>query len=331
MLPAVLLTVFLSGVLSAPSRDLELDQHWDRWKAWHKKNYNENEEGWRRMVWEKNLQRIEMHNLEQSMGKHTYRLGMNQFGDMTNEEFRQIMTSFKPTEDGKTQGSLFMKPNFLEAPSSVDWRPLGYVTAVKNQGPCGSCWAFSATGALEGQLFRMAGKLVLLSEQNLVDCSIPEGNHGCGGGWMNSAFQYVVDQGGLDTEACYPYRGRNQACGYNPSCSAVNVTGYVNVPEGSEAALMDAVASVGPVSVAIDASKYSFQFYSSGVYYEPSCSPTPDHGVLVVGYGSTSSENYWLVKNSWGTGWGDQGYILMSKDKNNNCAIASYASYPLVG
>ncbi|XP_017288596.1 procathepsin L [Kryptolebias marmoratus] len=330
MLPAVVLTVCLSAVLSAPSLDPQLDQHWDQWKSWHQRKYHEKEEGWRRMVWEKNLKMIELHNLEHSMGKHSYRLGMNHFGDMTNEEFRQIMNGFKPSADRKTRASLFMRPNFLKVPDSVDWRSEGYVTPVKNQGSCGSCWAFSATGALEGQLFRKTGKLVSLSEQNLVDCSKPQGNHGCGGGWMDLAFQYIKDNNGLDSEASYPYKGTDQTCHYSSATRAVNVTGFVDISKGSEQALMEAVASVGPVSVAIDAGHSSFQFYSSGVYYEQRCSPQPDHGVLAVGYGTENGDDYWWVKNSWGPGWGDKGYIKMSRNRNNNCAIASYASYPEV-
>ncbi|XP_037536777.1 procathepsin L-like [Nematolebias whitei] len=331
MLPVAVMTVCLSVALSAPTLDPELDQHWDQWKSWHQKNYDEKEEVWRRGVWEKNLRMIELHNLEHSMGKHTYRLGMNHFGDMTNEEFRQIMTCYRPRED--RNASLFMKPNFLKAPPSVDWRTKYYVTPVKYQGSCGSCWAFSATGAMEGQLFKKTGKLVPLSEQNLMDCSGPEGNYGCYGGWMNNAFKYVMNNGGLDSEAYYPYVGtvRNAGpCRYSPMYNAIQVNGIVNILSGNESELMNAVATVGPISVAFDASHDSFRFYSSGIYYEPSCVTRPTHAGLAVGYVSLPPVNYWIVKNSWGTSWGEEGYIRMSKDRGNNCGIASYPSYPLV-
>ncbi|XP_042369739.1 procathepsin L-like [Plectropomus leopardus] len=133
MLPLAIMAACLSAALSAPSLDPQLDEHWDLWKSWHSRKYHEKEEGWRRMIWEKNLKKIELHNLEHSMGTHSYRLGMNHFGDMTHEEFRQIMNGYKAKAQRKTKGSLFMEPNYLEAPRSVDWRDNGYVTPVKDQ------------------------------------------------------------------------------------------------------------------------------------------------------------------------------------------------------
>ncbi|XP_035940665.2 procathepsin L-like [Halichoerus grypus] len=333
MHPSLLLAALCLGTTTAsPQRDQSLDAHWSRWKAAHGKLYDENEEGWRRAVWAKNMKMIERHNQEYSQGKHSFTMAMNAFGDLTSEEFRQVMNGLQIQR--RKEGNVFQAPPFAETPSSVDWREKGYVTPVKNQGLCGSCWAFSATGALEGQMFRKTGKLVSLSEQNLVDCSWSQGNEGCSGGLMDSAFQYVKDNGGLDSEESYPYCAQDGSCEYKPGQSVANDTGFMDIRQ-DEGSLMVAVATVGPISAAIDASLDTFQFYHKGIYYDPNCSSEDlDHGILVVGYGSQGeepkNEKYWIVKNSWGTDWGTQGYILMAKDRDNHCGIATSASFPIV-
>ncbi|NXO14535.1 CATS protein, partial [Oriolus oriolus] len=217
-----------------------------------------------------------------------------------------------------------------DIPEALDWRDKGCVTPVKNQGACGSCWAFSAVGALEAQVKLKTGNLVSLSAQNLVDCSGMYGNKGCAGGFMTEAFQYIIDNGGIESEESYPYTAQNGTCHYNASARAASCSGFLQLPEGDEGALRDAVATVGPVAVAIDATRPSFFLYHSGVYDDPQCSQKVNHGVLVVGYGSLDNKEYWLVKNSWGVHFGDAGYIRMIRNASNRCGIASYASYPLI-
>lgn len=198
-------------------------------------------------------------------------------------------------------------------------------------GKCGSCWAFSSTGAVEGQHFRKTKKLVSLSEQNLVDCSSPYGNHGCKGGTRTSSFRYIYDYG-IDTEKSYPYTAKQGPCAYNPKTVGARIKGSVAIPSGNENALKKAVATVGPISVSIDSSHKSFQSYGDGVYYEPQCNTKNlTHAMLVVGYGTLSNGgDYWLVKNSWGTSWGIKGYIKIARNRNNHCGIASMAYYPRV-
>lgn len=286
-------------------------------------------------VFMENKHMIAKHNQQAANGMKGYTLKMNQFGDMLHHEFVAIMNGYKRSlrnEMNSTRGSTYLSPANVVVPENVDWREKGYVTAVKNQGQCGSCWSFSATGALEGQHYRKTGKMVSLSEQNLVDCSKNYGNNGCNGGMMDFAFQYIKENHGIDTESSYPYQAHDGKCHYKTKYVGATDSGYVDLPGGDEEALKEAVATVGPVSVAIDASHESFQFYSQGVYDEASCSSEAlDHGVLVVGYGVTvDDQEYWIVKNSWGTKWGDDGYIKMSRNKDNQCGIATQPSYPLV-
>lgn len=332
---SIILVVF-AAIAVTYAANPTLDGAWEDWKITHTKSYGSQEEVLRRAVWEDNLAIINKHNSEYSLGVHAFTMQINHLGDMTNKEINMMMNGFAGVQN-KTgnRASLLnalMKHLYQDLPDTVDWRPKGYVTPVKDQKQCGSCWAFSATGSLEGQNFKSTGKLVSLSEQQLVDCSGKYGNNGCGGGLMDNAFRYIKANGGDDTEDCYPYEAVDGSCRFKQSCVAATDTGFVDIPSHDEMALKQAVATIGPVSVAIDASKSSFHFYKSGVYNEPTCSPVQlDHGVLAVGYGTaTDGGDYWLVKNSWGVGWGMDGYINMSRNKNDQCGIATQASYPTV-
>ncbi|XP_074708033.1 procathepsin L-like isoform X2 [Strix uralensis] len=308
---AVLLGLLLALLGCTVALDPALEEAWEGWKSLHAKEYPGEAEAARREVWEKNLWRIQQHNWEEAQGQHGFRLAMNHYGDLTDEEFNQLLNGFSPAWQ-EEPARLFQASAALKTPAEVDWRAKGYVTPVKNQGHCGSCWAFSATGALEGLVFNRTGKLAVLSEQNLIDCSRKLGNNGCHGGYMTRAFQYVHDNGGLNSEHVYPYTA--------------------TVARGSEAALEQAVAAVGPVSVAVDASSFHFHFYKSGIFSSMFCSQQVNHGMLAVGYG-TSQElghnvSYWILKNSWSEVWGEQGYIRLLKGADNQCGVANQASFP---
>jgi len=311
--------VIISAVCSAGS--------FHSWTSLHSKQYATAEERQYRLgVYSKNLEYIEDHN-RRNLG---FILAMNEFGDLTSEEFGALYLG-TPMNVSLTPipGAYEHNPLYAMA-DTVDWRTKGAVTGPKNQGQCGSCWAFSSTGAVEGAWKIKKGSLVSLSEQNLVDCSKSYGNHGCNGGLMDGAFKYIIANKGIDTETSYKYTARDGTCKYSASNIGATLSSFKDVAR-SEQALTSAIQSVGPISVAIDASQKSFQFYKSGVYYESACSSTKlDHGVLAVGYGSSGSSDYYIVKNSWGTSWGQQGYIWMARNKNNNCGIATSASYPIV-
>ncbi|XP_056618290.1 cathepsin S-like [Triplophysa dalaica] len=329
MLGSLLFVMFCATALAL--FEPQLDQHWEMWKKTHGKNYSsEVEELGRRELWERNLQLITLHNLEASMGMQTYDLGMNHMGDLTTEEILRTLAGTRVPPGFRRQMAKFVGSSGDPVPDNVDWREKGYVSSVKMQGACGSCWAFSSVGALEGQLKKTTGKLMDLSPQNLVDCSTKYGNKGCNGGFMSAAFQYVIDNGGIDPETSYPYEGVEKQCRYNPSQHVANCTRYNFVRQGDEDALKQTVAQVGPISVAIDATRPQFIMYRSGVYNDATCTKKVNHAVLVVGYGTLDGKDYWLVKNSWGTQFGDGGYIRIARNQNNMCGIASYACYPVM-
>ncbi|VDI41108.1 cathepsin L [Mytilus galloprovincialis] len=327
----LLLLVLFIGSSALYQINQDMDTEWLLFKKAYNKVYeNGSEDYLRRSIWEENVRYIEHHNLAADRGEHSYWLGLNHLADMSIDEVIETMTGgmmYRNTSGGST----FLTPNNVEIPNEVDWREKGYVTPVKNQGSCGSCWAFSAVGSLEGQHFRKTGKLVSLSEQNLMDCSSKYGNKGCNGGRLTPSFQYVKDNKGIDTENGYPYEGKVGNCRYTKSNIGASITGYTGIRNGDENQLKEAVATVGPVSACIYVDQ-NFKLYKRGVFNNPSCkSYTTNHCILVVGYGTQSSDDdYWLVKNSWATTWGMDGYILMSRNRNDQCGIATNAMYPLM-
>ncbi|PIA39693.1 hypothetical protein AQUCO_02600261v1 [Aquilegia coerulea] len=273
---------------------------------------------------------IEFINTFNKNGGKPYMLSVNEFADQTNEEFVAARNGFKMSPQPRSS-TTFRYENVTAVPSTMDWRKKGAVTPIKDQGQCGSCWAFSAVGGMEGITQLTTGKLISLSEQELVDCDTSGEDQGCEGGLMDDAFKFIEQNHGLATEGTYPYKAIDGTCNKKEEAShAAKITGYEDVPANNEKALMKAVANQ-PISVAIDASGSAFQFYSSGVF-TGECGTGLDHGVTAVGYGTASDgTKYWLVKNSWGTTWGENGYIRMQRDidaKEGICGIAMEPSYP---
>jgi cathepsin L len=303
--------------------EVEYQAKFTDWMQLYSRSYDHDVFQAKYQTWKANMAFIEDFN---SKGTNSFTVAMNGYGDLSVSEFNQRFKGLKmPAElpPAATQPIPFV------GQATVDWRTKGAVTAVKNQGQCGSCWSFSTTGSVEGCHKITTNTLVSLSEQNLMDCSWAEGNEACDGGLMTQAMEYIIKNKGIDTETSYPYTATSsQSCKYKTADIGSTETSYTNVASGSETDLANKV-NLGPTSVAIDASHSSFQFYKSGVYYEPACSATQlDHGVLAVGYGTDGTSDYWLVKNSWGTDWGMSGYINMARNRNNNCGIATMATLP---
>lgn len=287
-------------------------------------------------IWAENQAYVLAHNARFDAGLETFDLEMNHFADLNSEEFAEKYLIKIPEDYTKTTKCTGAAPSLGKVADGVDWNAKGAVTRIKNQGQCGSCWAFSTTGSLEGAHYLEKDSLVSFSEQQLVDCSKSYGNHGCGGGLMNFSFFYVKDEG-ITTEEKYPYRGVGGACHYNKETDmAWTISDCHEVKVNSEEALRAAISHT-PVSVAIEANHLSFQLYKSGVY-SGNCGTKLDHGVLATGFGvdNTSTSNgktYYTIKNSWGPGWGEKGYMKMKREEGNTgkgqCGIQMAASYPI--
>ena len=286
-----------------------------RWMHKHNKDYFSHEEyAFRFGVWKAHKTEAAMHNARNDV---SHKKGLNQFSDLTKDEFSRYYLGYRPNAN-KVRNEKILDES---ANGSIDWRQHGAVTGVKNQGQCGSCWAFSTTGSLEGA-YKLAGNaLTSFSEQQLVDCSGSYGNQGCNGGLMDNAFMYLESKK-IETESAYPYYAYDSSCAYDSSKGVTGVSGYHDVSQSDSQ--MQAALQEGPVSIAVDAG--CFQTYSSGVLSPSDCGKSLDHGVLAVAF--DSSANTYTVKNSWGASWGEEGYVRLQT--GNTAGMLNAASYPTV-
>ncbi|XP_044758253.1 procathepsin L-like [Coccinella septempunctata] len=326
MKTALLLLFFTVECKTIKGADV-IQQEWLNFQKLFRRNYDAPGESDKRFsIFKENLLKISSHNDLYDAGNVTHKLGVNQFADWTAEEFAAYVNKFQ-INTTKIDAKIYQSGEKNPAiPDSCDWRLQWAVTDVRNQGHCGSCWAFSAAGALEGQAQIALGKRLRLSEQNLVDCADESyGNYGCNGGDSNAAFLYVKSSG-IQSEETYPYVATQGECRQKSAELYVDDFYFVG---GTEEALKEAVASLGPVSVAIE-STTELQHYTEGVFFDRTCTNRLNHGVLAVGYGAENGQDYWLIKNSWGSSWGEQGYFRMVRNMYNNCGIASYATVPVV-
>uniref|UniRef100_A0A7S3W976 Uncharacterized protein n=1 Tax=Strombidinopsis acuminata TaxID=141414 RepID=A0A7S3W976_9SPIT len=316
-------TFFATLACAAAASSDDTMRFW-KWAIEHGRNYQSEEELEHRFI---NFMRTEAEvDVLNSLG-HDATYAVNTLSDYTKEEYRQMLGYVAEEEDafevynGETD-DFYYEEDASDNSTSVDWRSKGAVTGVKNQGSCGSCWSFSSTGAMEGAHHKKTGKLVSLSEQQLVDCNTK--SHGCNGGNQGSSFSYAESHP-LETESSYPYKGKDGSCKYDSSKGKVKVSNYSRVSSKSSSALKSAISN-GPVAVTVEADKSVFQNYSSGVVCS-GCGTSLDHAVLAVGYGTENGKGYYLVKNSWGTRWGSSGYIKIGITDGAGCCGIQLQSY----
>lgn len=309
-----------------------IDHHFDNFIKKHSKNYTsgEKELNFRKSIFLQNFRFIESHNRKSK----SFHLAVNHLADRTDDEIGQIRGLMRSEPDTGYNGGLFFdksKYDLSKLPQQWDLRLLGAVTPVKDQAICGSCWSFGATGTIEGQYFMQTGKLLRLSQQQLIDCSWSSSNNGCDGGQDYATYDYIQKAGGIATEDDYGhYLGVDGKCHADTVAKSVKIGGFYNITINDAEAMKAALYYHGPVSIGVDASQKTFTFYSYGIYYDPKCSSKDlDHQVLAVGYGEINGEKYWLVKNSWSTYWGNDGYILINQ-KNNDCGVLTDATFPLI-
>jgi C1A family cysteine protease len=314
----------LRDILSFEAHDHEIDHEFAKFMVKYRKSYSSDDEYvQRREVFANNLAFIKDHNSNADARGLTFTVAVNHLTDRTHDEYRGILGL-------QTQNSNTVLDEFepVVAPANWDWRIKKKVGPVKNQQSCGSCYSFSAVAALESLWAIKKGVLLTLSEQQIVDCSGSEGNQGCSGGLMNNVFQYVLDNKGICSQVDYPYEGRDNTCRASNCKNVMSITRYMNLPTKSDSAMVQALYRQ-VVSVAIEADRQSFQFYSNGVYNDVDCGTNLDHGVALVGY----TNNSYILRNSWGASWGNAGYMQLARGRDANggyCGVLMMPSVPVI-
>ncbi|XP_047037295.1 procathepsin L-like [Helicoverpa zea] len=315
----------LNGLIVHP--DLP-DWHWHEYKSVHKKAYaTPHQELDALSKWRNNLRIVAQHNRDFLLGKQSYSLHLNFFGDLdVKEYFNKFLKLFRtfslfdPAED--PHKTAYRKALHRTVPESFDWRSKGFKPKLEEQHHCGACYAFAVTHALQAQLYKQHGFWGELSPQQILDCSFKDGNAGCDGGSLRGALRYAA-RDGLIKESQYPYVGQDGKCKYNSQLVRARPRRWATLPMGDEAAMEQTLATIGPLAVAVNAAPFTFQLYRSGIYDDLFCSPWQlNHAMLLVGY----TPDYWILLNWWGKNWGEDGYIRIRRGLNR-CGVANMATY----
>ncbi|XP_076261029.1 cathepsin L4 [Rhynchophorus ferrugineus] len=306
----------------------DIETEWNNFKAKFNKSYTDYHDVYKKEAWLTNLQKIRKHNDEAAKGLHSYYLKDNNLADLNSQTYLQKMVKLTKSRhrkiDFETVGDFYHQ--FHHLPEEINWVEKGFVTPIYNQKDCGSCYAFSVAGVIQGQIFKQTHKLVPLSPQQLVDCSLASGNYGCGGGSLRNTLRYLEKAGGIMAYSDYPYIAKQRKCHYDKNLAIANITSWAVLPARDEKALEAAVAKMGPIAISINAAPHTFQFYHRGIYDDPTCTSfTVNHAMLLVGY----TRDAWILKNWWGKHWGEQGYMRLRRH-HNRCGVANYAAYALV-
>ncbi|XP_059051472.1 cathepsin S-like [Achroia grisella] len=302
--------------------------HWDLYKSVYNKVYESARHEMAALAkWRNNLRRVAEHNKKYLEGKISYSLHLNHFGDLgATDYFKKILKLFDtiplfdPAEDHHR--TTYKKVVHRRTPREVDWRAKGFKPRLEEQFKCGACYAFAVAHALQAQVYRKHGDWRELSPQQIVDCSYKDGNMGCNGGSLRAALRYAAREG-LVLESHYPYKGKKGRCHYIREAPRAKPRRWAMIPAGDEDGMERALATIGPLAVAINASPFTFQLYRSGIYDDPFCVPwTLNHAMLLVGY----TPEYWILLNWWGKQWGENGYMRIRRGFNR-CGVANMAAY----